>query len=242
MPGTNPFMHSSSSSPDILIVDEEYGHHDPICGYLGRQGFTTRCATSLSEMERRLREDRPDLILLDVSIRGGDGLALCRRLSEMGPPVIVASALGEETDRILGLEMGAQDYLAKPYNPRELLARIRAVLRRARPPQAGAASILTFAGLQLDLLRRRLIRTDGESVALTPNEFNLLRTFAENPGRPLTRAQLIQSAHDEAEVRDRAINVQISRLRKRLNDESGRDLIVTLRGKGYVFDAAVARQ
>jgi two-component system OmpR family response regulator len=235
-------MHSSSS-PDILIVDEEYRHHDdPICGYLGRQGFTTRCATSLPEMERRLREDRPDLILLDVSIRGGDGLALCRRLSEMGPPVIVASALGEDTDRILGLEMGAQDYLAKPYNPRELLARIRAVLRRAKPPQGGAASTLTFAGLQLDLLRRRLIRADGESTALTPNEFNLLRTFAENPGRPLTRAQLIQNAHDEAEVRDRAINVQISRLRKRLTDESGRDLIVTLRGKGYVFDAAVTRQ
>lgn len=236
-------MPSSSSSPDILIVDEEYEHHAPICGYLGKQGFTTRCATSLSEMEHRLREERPDLILLDVAIRGGDGLALCRRLSEMGPPVIVASSLGEETDRILGLEMGAQDYLAKPYNPRELLARIRAVLRRAKPVQAGAANVLSFAGLQLDLLRRRLVKADGESTALTPNEFNLLRTFAENPGRVLTRAQLISSANESGtDVRDRAINVQISRLRKRLRDESGQDLILTLRGKGYVFDAQVSRQ
>lgn len=235
-------MHSSSS-PAILIVDEAHDHQDPLCGYLGRQGFVTRCANTLPEMERRLKEDRPDLIVLDVSMRGGDGLALCRRLSEMGPPVIVASAMGEDTDRILGLEMGAQDYLAKPYNPRELLARIRAVLRRARPVQAGAASVLSFAGLQLDLLRRRLLRADGESTALTPNEFNLLRTFAENPGRVLTRAQLISSAHEgETDVRDRAINVQISRLRKRLRDESGHDLILTLRGKGYVFDAQVARQ
>lgn len=236
-------MHSSSS-PAILIVDEDHGHHEPLCGYLGTQGFTTRCAASLPEMERRLQENRPDLILLDVSIRGGDGLALCRRLSEMGPPVIVASALGDDTDRILGLEMGAQDYLAKPYNPRELLARIRAVLRRARPPLAENASMFSFAGLQLDLLRRRLIRAGGVSTALTPNEFNLLRIFAENPGRALTRAQLIQGVHDgeEADVRDRAINVQISRLRKRLRDESGHDLIVTLRGKGYVFDAPVARQ
>jgi len=235
-------MHSSSS-PAILIVDEEHGHQDPLCGYLGRQGFVTRCANTLPEMERRLRENRPDLILLDVSMRGGDGLALCRRLSEMGPPVIVASALGEDTDRILGLEMGAQDYLAKPYNPRELLARIRAVLRRARPPQAGAASVLSFAGLQLDLLRRRLVRADGASTPLTPNEFNLLRAFAENPGRAMTRTQLIQGAHDgETDVRDRAINVQISRLRKRLRDESGQDLISTLRGKGYVLDAVVVRQ
>jgi two-component system OmpR family response regulator len=232
-----------NSPPAILIVDEEHGHHDPLCGYLGRQGFTTRCATSLVEMERRLREDRPDLILLDVSMRGGDGLALCRRLSDMGPPVIVASALGDDTDRILGLEMGAQDYLAKPYNPRELLARIRAVLRRVRPHQPGAASMLSFAGLQLDLLRRRLVRADGESTALTPNEFNLLRTFADNPGRALSRAQLSRGVHEgEADVQDRAINVQISRLRKRLRDEAGRDLIVTLRGKGYVFEAPVARQ
>lgn len=235
-------MHSSSS-PAILIVDENQGHHDPLCGYLGTQGFTTRCATSVTEMERRLQENRPDLILLDVSIRGGDGLALCRRLSEMGPPVIVASALGDDTDRILGLEMGAQDYLAKPYNPRELLARIRAVLRRARPLPAESASVFSFAGLQLDLLRRRLVHAGGTSTALTPNEFTLLRIFAENPGRALSRAQLIQGVHDgeEADVRDRAINVQISRLRKRLRHESGQDLIVTLRGKGYVFDTPVAR-
>ena len=236
-------MHSSSS-PAILIVDEDHGHHEPLCGYLGTQGFTTRCAASLPEMERRLQESRPDLILLDVSIRGGDGLALCRRLSEMGPPVIVASALGDDTDRILGLEMGAQDYLAKPYNPRELLARIRAVLRRARPVQADSASVFNFAGLQLDLLRRRLVQAGGSSNPLTPNEFNLLRVFAENPGRAVTRAQLIRGVSDSGEEtgRDRAINVQISRLRRRLKDESGQNLIITLRGKGYVFDAPVTRQ
>jgi two-component system OmpR family response regulator len=235
-------MHSAFS-PAILIIDEAHDHHDPLCGYLSRQGFTTRCASSLPEMERRLRESRPDLILLDIGMRGGDGLALCRRLAETGAPVIVASALGEDTDRILGLEMGAQDYLAKPYNPRELLARIRAVLRRARPPRTGAAGVLTFAGLRLDLLGRRLVRADGEATPLTPNAFNLLRTLAENPGRAMTRAELIRGAHDGlAGVGDRAINVQISRLRKCLRDESGHDLIVTLRGKGYVFDAQVARQ
>ena len=232
-------MHSSSS-PAVLIVDEDHDNHAPLCSYLNTQGFTTRCAASLPEMERRLQEGRPDLIVLDVSIRGGDGLALCRRLSEMGPPVIVASALGDDTDRILGLEMGAQDYLSKPYNPRELLARIRAVLRRIRPPDPDRANVFSFAGLQLDLLRRRLVRADGVSTALTPNEFNLLRIFAEDPGRAISRAQLIQGVH-EGDVRDRAINVQISRLRRRLKEESGHDLIVTLRGKGYVFDAAVTR-
>ena len=212
----------------------------PLCGYLSTQGFTTRCATSLPEMERQLREDRPDLILLDVSIRGGDGLALCRRLSEMGPPVIVASALGDDTDRILGLEMGAQDYLAKPYNQRELLARIRAVLRRDRAPQTESATVFNFAGLQLDLLRRRLVRADGASTPLTPNEFNLLRIFVEEPGRAISRARLFQGDTDR-DGGDRAINVQVSRLRRRLRDKTGRNLIITLRGRGYVFDAAVAR-
>jgi two-component system OmpR family response regulator len=173
---------------------------------------------------------------------GEDGLSVVRRLAGHGPPIVMLSAMGEDTDRIVGLELGADDYLAKPCNPRELLARVRAVLRRPREDDAPAGAALDFDGWRLDLVRRELRRPDGEAVTLSAGEFGLLRAFAERPGRGLTRDQLLEAARGaDADVFDRAMDVQISRLRKKLDDGSGKDLIATVRGEGYRFDARVRK-
>jgi len=175
---------------------------------------------------------------------GEDGLSVVRRLSGNGPPIVMLSAMGEDTDRIVGLELGPDDYLAKPCNPRELLARVRAVLRRPRDEEAPTGGpALTFAGWRLDLMRRELTRPDGMLVGLSGGEFALLNAFAERPGRILTRDQLLEAARGaEADVFDRAMDVQISRLRKKLDDGSGLEMIQTVRGEGYRFDVKVTRR
>ncbi|WP_420478114.1 response regulator [Brevundimonas sp. FT23028] len=227
----------------ILVVDDDPGIREVLCDYLGQHGYDAVGAASAAEMDRAIALRTPDLIVLDLMMPGEDGLSVCRRVSGKGTPIIMLSAMGEDMDRIIGLELGADDYLAKPCNPRELLARVRAVLRRPREETAAAAGpALGFAGWRLDLLRRELTRPDGEQVGLSSGEFALLHAFAERPGRVLSRDQLLERARGaDADVFDRAMDVQISRLRKKLDDGSGLEMIQTLRGEGYMFDVKVER-
>lgn len=232
----------------ILMVDDDPGIRDVVSDFLGRHGYRVETAADAGEMERALERGQVDLIVLDVMLPGEDGLAVCRRLTaaEGAPPIIMLSAMGEDTDRIVGLELGADDYLAKPCNPRELLARVRAVLRRAEqrvttPGALGAGC--EFAGWRLDLVRRELRSPAGVVVNLSSGEFSLLRAFVERPQRVLTRDQLLEFARGpDSDAFDRAIDVQISRLRRKLDDGGGgHDLIRTIRNEGYMFTAKVKR-
>jgi two-component system OmpR family response regulator len=231
------------SVPRILVVDDDPGIREVLCDYLVQHGYEASGAASAAEMDRAVAAQAPDLIVLDLMMPGEDGLSVCRRLSGKGPPIVMLSAMGGDTDRIIGLELGADDYLAKPCNPRELLARIRAVLRRPREDTPTDGAVLAFAGWRLDLMRRELVRPDGGIVTLSAGEFALLRAFVDSPGRVLTRDQLLERARGtDSDVFDRAMDVQISRLRRKLDDGSGLELIQTLRGEGYRFDAKVERR
>ena len=229
----------------ILMVDDDPGILDVVSDFLGKHGYLVETAGDAREMEQALERGPVDLIVLDVMLPGEDGLSIARRLSGEGPPIIMLSAMGEDTDRIVGLELGADDYLAKPCNPRELLARVRAVLRRAE--QRGQANNIgagcEFAGWRLDLVRRELRSPPGVVVNLSSGEFSLLRAFVERPQRVLTRDQLLDFARGPAsDAFDRAIDVQISRLRRKLDDGGGStDLIRTIRNEGYMFTAKVKR-
>lgn len=232
----------AEAAPRILVVDDDPGIREVLTDYLAQHGYTAEGAATAAEMDRAMAVRAPDLVVLDVMMPGEDGLSVCRRLAGKGPPIVMLSAMGEDTDRIIGLELGADDYLAKPCNPRELLARVRAVLRRPREPAQPEGPCLAFAGWRLDLLRRELTRPDGELVGLSAGEFALLRAFAERPGRIMSRDQLLEHARGaDADVFDRAMDVQISRLRKKLDDGSGLEMIHTLRGEGYRFDVRVER-
>ncbi|MBR7619730.1 response regulator [Phenylobacterium sp. 20VBR1] len=229
----------------ILMVDDDPGILDVVSDFLGKHGYLVETAGDAREMEQALERGPVDLIVLDVMLPGEDGLSIARRLSGEGPPIIMLSAMGEDTDRIVGLELGADDYLAKPCNPRELLARVRAVLRRAE--QRGQANAIgagcEFAGWRLDLVRRELRSPPGVAVNLSSGEFSLLRAFVERPQRVLTRDQLLDFARGpDSDAFDRAIDVQISRLRRKLDDGGGgTDLIRTIRNEGYMFTAKVKR-
>jgi two-component system OmpR family response regulator len=231
----------------ILMVDDDPGIRDVVSDFLGRHGYQVETAADGSQMEQILSRGHTDLIVLDVMLPGEDGLAICRRLTgSEGPPVIMLSAMGEETDRIIGLELGADDYLAKPCNPRELLARIRAVLRRRteRPGADGPiGATCEFSGWRLDLVRRELRSPQGVVVNLSSGEFSMLRAFVERPQRVLTRDRLLDLARGpDTEAYDRAIDVQISRLRKKLDDGTGApELIRTVRNEGYMFTAKVTK-
>jgi two-component system OmpR family response regulator len=232
----------------ILVVDDDPGIRDVLSEFLSRHGYAVQAVADGKEMEAALISGAPDLVVLDLMLPGEDGLSICKRLSNgAGPPVIMLSAMGEETDRIIGLELGADDYLPKPCNPRELLARVKAVLRRRREPGAVAGPVggttAEFDGWRLDMVRRELASPQGVTVNLSSGEFGLLRTFIERPGRILTRDQLLDLARGPtSEAFDRAIDVQISRLRRKLDDGSGREMIHTVRGEGYVFQALVVRR
>ncbi len=242
-----------SSAPDIspiarvLVVDDDPGIRDVISEFLIRHGFEVDGVADGAALGRSLAIRRPDIIVLDVMLPGEDGLSICRKLASAdGPPVIILSAMGDDTDRIVGLELGADDYLPKPCNPRELLARIKAVLRRRNDARRdlGLNAECEFAGWRLDLVRRELKSPDGHLVTLSSGEFTLLRVMVERPQRILTRDQLLEMARGpDSEAYDRAIDVQISRLRRKLNDgDSGLELIRTIRNEGYVFSAQVTRR
>ena len=247
-PGQN--AHGQNTDPArgarILIVDDDPGIRDVVADFLGRHGYTIDTASDSRTMEQALARGSVDLVVLDIMLPGEDGLAICRRLSATdGPAIIMLSAMGEETDRIVGLELGADDYLPKPCNPRELLARIRAVLRRRQEPRAvddGMGAACEFAGWRLDLVRRELRSPQSVVVNLSSGEFSLLRAFVERPQRVLTRDQLLDLARGrESDAYDRAIDVQISRLRRKLDDGGGSELIRTIRSEGYMFTAKVIR-
>ena len=231
----------------ILIVDDDPGIRDAVSEFLGRHGYEVDTAADAKAMDQRLSRDGVDLVVLDVMMPGEDGLAICRRLSAQpgGPAIIMMSAMGEETDRIVGLELGADDYVPKPCNPRELLARIKAVLRRRNEPRGGDQPMgagCEFAGWRLDLVRRELRSPAGVVVNLSSGEFSLLRAFVEHPQRVLTRDQLLDFARGrDSDAYDRAIDVQISRLRRKLDDNGDGELIRTIRSEGYMFAPKVSR-
>lgn len=233
--------------PDsILIVDDDPDIRRLLADYLARNGFEARAARDGHEMWRELDRHAVDLIVLDLMLPDTDGLTLCRDLRARSDiPVLMLTARGEETDRIVGIEMGADDYLVKPFNPRELQARIRMILRRTRalPPnmRPEASRCLHFAGWCLDTATRVLLAPDGITTPLSGGEYRLLRILLDHPNRVLNRDQLTEMIHGrDADPYDRAIDVQISRLRQRLRDDS-RDpmLIKTVRGEGYVLASAV---
>ena len=237
-------------STRILIVDDDAGIRELMGGYLGKHGYQVDAAADPLQMRDRLAQQRYDLIVLDVMMPGEDGLTALKALQrDGGPPVIMLSAVGSDVDRIVGLEIGAEDYLAKPCNPRELLARIRTVLRRAaRDADAGDAGGeargLLFAGWRLDTEQRVLHDPAGQPVLLSDGEFRLLRAFAEHPRRVLTRDQLMDYAlGSDSQAYDRAIDVQLSRLRRKLSEVAGGggELIRTVRNEGYMFVPAVTR-
>jgi two-component system OmpR family response regulator len=236
---------AAASEPHILVVDDDAGLRQHIGAYLAEHSLKVEVAQNAAEMEQVLASKPIEVVVLDVMMPGEDGLSICRRLAARnGPPVIMLSAMGEEVDRIVGLELGADDYLAKPCNPRELLARIRAVIRRREEGGVRLPADLgySFAGFQLDMARRQLKAPNGVLVLLTAGEFALLLAFLSYPNRVLSRDELLERARGgEADVFDRAIDVQISRLRRKLHACTERELILTYRGSGYMFDADVRR-
>jgi two-component system phosphate regulon response regulator OmpR len=242
---------SSLPRPKILVVDDDLRLRELLKRYLGEQGFAVDTVADAAAMDRQFQRQRYDLLVLDLMLPGEDGLAICRRLRVAGESVsiIMLTAKGDDVDRIVGLEMGADDYLAKPFNPRELVARIHAVLRRqaARPtPGAPAAEprVVAFGPFTLDLATRSLARS-GEAVALTTGEFALLKVLVEHAREPMSRDKLMDLARGrEHESYDRSIDVQVSRLRKLLEDDpKAPRYIQTVWGFGYVFvpDGAGAR-
>ncbi len=240
-----------SDATTLLLVDDEATLREPLADYLVRQGFVVHQAESAARHAPRIQHDTFDLVLLDIMMPGEDGLSLCRHLVEsQGLPVILLTARGEATDRIVGLEIGADDYVTKPFEPRELVARIRSVLRRANgngagrdsAPVADEASYI-FEGWRLDPLKRRLTDPDDALVPISTAEFRLLRAFLDHPGQVLDRDRLLDMVQGrEAQLFDRAVDNQISRLRRKIEADS-RDpqLILTIRGGGYRFAAQVTR-
>jgi two-component system OmpR family response regulator len=247
----NAMFSPMSLETRILIVDDDEGIRTLVASFLEKHGFQTDAAGDPMEMRTKLSTGRYDLIVLDVMMPGEDGLTALRKLqSQGGPPVIMLSAVGTDIDRIVGLEMGAEDYMAKPCNPRELLARIRTVLRRrassddeAPAPEPANQNMLSFAGWQIDLVARMLTDPKGHFVLLSDGEFRLLRAFVEHPRRVLTRDQLLDYARGaDSEHYDRAIDVQISRLRRKLAaGDDASELIRTVRSEGYMFLPVVQR-
>jgi two-component system phosphate regulon response regulator OmpR len=244
-------MQQSPPRQKILVVDDDLRLRDLLKRYLSEQGFTVETVPDVQAMDRALARVRYDLVVLDLMLPGEDGLAACRRLREAGNaiPIIMLTAKGDDVDRIIGLETGADDYLAKPFNPRELVARIHAVLRRQAPPERpGAPSTeartIEFGPFALHLANRALTR-EGKAVPLTTGEFALLKVLAQHPREPMSRDKLMELARGrELESFDRSIDVQVSRLRKLLGEDPQQPrFIQTVWGFGYVFipDGAAAR-
>ncbi|MBT3305279.1 MAG: response regulator [Alphaproteobacteria bacterium] len=234
------------TSSHILVVDDDREIRDLLGKFLGQHGLRITTAADGLEMRKALEDWSIDLIVLDLMLPGEDGLTLCRNLrADSDIPVIMLTAMGEDVDRIVGLEMGADDYVAKPFNPRELLARIKSVLRRtqAMPDQrlpAGGA-VVRFTGWSLDTDKRELHSADGVLVPLSSGEYELLAVFISHPGRVLSRDQLLDLARGrEAQPFDRSIDVQVSRLRRKIEDDAKEpSLIKTVRSGGYMFTPTV---
>ncbi|MFG1300582.1 response regulator [Xanthobacter sp. V3C-3] len=230
----------------ILIVDDDAEIRRLAGKFLREHGHKVTSAQDAREMREAIAAGPVDLVILDIMLPGVSGLDLCRDLRRSSNvPIIMLTARGSDVDRIVGLELGADDYLAKPFNPRELLARIHAVLRRTRPsdalPAAGGSS-LKFSGWTLDTRRRELTNPEGAVVDLSTGEYDLLLTFLEHPQRVLNRDQLMDAAKNRVATGfDRAIDIQVSRLRKKLESHGSPEMVKTVRGAGYFFAPEVER-
>ncbi len=238
----------TESTPHILVVDDHRDIRDPLAKYLGKHGFRVSVAESAAVARRILKQSAIDLVVLDIMMPGEDGLTFCRHLRETGSlPVILLTAMAEETDRVVGLELGADDYVTKPFNPRELVARIKAVLRRARslPHQSREleGGVIAFDRWRLRVAQRELLAPDDVAVPLSTTEFELLSAFLRRPNMVLSRDQLLDLTQGrQASVFDRSIDNQISRLRKKIEaDPKNPSLIKTVWGGGYTFVAEVRR-
>jgi two-component system, OmpR family, response regulator len=232
-------------APSVLVVEDDPGLRVLVSRALRQNGFTVTQASSGAEMWNSLDQRPVDLILLDVMLPGKSGIDLCREIrSRCDVPIIFISARGDETDRVIGLELGADDYISKPFGTRELIARIRAVLRR-RPaeggrPEAGAERV-NFAGWSVDMLRREVFSPSGASIDLTGAEFDLLTSFIGSPQRVLGRERLIELSRARiGDASDRSIDVLVSRLRRKLSSAGHPTPIITVRGVGYMLTAAVS--
>jgi two-component system, OmpR family, response regulator len=236
-------------SPKILVIDDDARLRELLVRYLTEQGFQVQALCDSRELDKKLQRDPPHLLVLDLMLPGEDGLSLCRRVrADSEVPIIMLTAKGEEVDRVIGLEMGADDYLAKPFGSRELIARIRAVLRRShRPPAPSGPPPETpryrFDRWVLNTDNRELQRDDGVAVPLSTGEYELLLALVERPQRVLSRDQLLDLARGRAAAAfDRSIDTQVSRLRKKLeHDPAEPRIIKTIWGGGYMFAATVSR-
>lgn len=227
-------------SPRALVVDDDPALCDLLSEYLGANGFTVTTAGDGTAMRRELARGMPDAIVLDLMLPGEDGLTLARELrARSNVPILMLSARGEEIDRVVGLEVGADDYLPKPFSPRELLARLRALLRRAQPaaPAGQAAPMPAFGPYVLDTAARRLLR-DGVEVKLTGAEFDLLQVFVERPNRVLSRDTLVDLLKGyDRDPFDRSIDIRVTRLRRKIEPDPAAPVYVrTVRGEGYLFN------
>lgn len=229
----------------ILIVDDDAEIRRLAGKFLREHGQKVTSAQDAREMREAMAAGPVDLIILDIMLPGTSGLDICRDIRRTSDvPIIMLTARGSDVDRIVGLELGADDYLAKPFNPRELLARIHAVLRRTRPQDSAGTlgARLTFSGWTLDTRRRELTNPEGAVVDLSTGEYDLLLTFLEHPQRALNRDQLMDAAKNRiATGFDRAIDIQVSRLRRKLDSSGGPEMVKTVRGVGYFFVPEVAR-
>lgn len=231
-----------SENKKILMVDDDLRMRELLQRYLTEQGFNIKTVSDSTEMDTVLETEEFDLFVLDLMLPGEDGLAICRRLrgNNISTPIIMLTARGDEVDRIIGLEMGADDYLPKPFNPRELLARINAVMRRHdQNPQTDGASAqetFPFGDFVFDAANRSLSK-DGVNITITSGEFSLLKVFTEHPRQPLSRDRLMQLARGrELDVFDRSIDVQVSRLRRLIEPNPAQPrFLKTMWGFGYVF-------
>lgn len=235
-------MTQSSTLPRVLVVDDTADIRDLLTEVLGRRGFDVLTADGGAEMDSVLAASPVDIIILDSMMPGEDGLSICRRLNAAGgPPIIMLSAKGERVDRIGGLELGAQDYVAKPFDADELSLRIRAVLRRAAPPPPAAPAIWSFCGWTLDRDTRKLTSPVGKILALSPAEFALLRVFIEGPDKPLRRDYILENMEDVHDfTTPRGLDTLVSRMRRKLQYAhpgvpADEELIQTVYGVGYVM-------
>ena len=236
---------ANSDALVVLVEDDEDIRH-LVCNLLVREGFAVEVADSAVALDQVLTRKRPDLVVLDLMLPGEDGLSICRRLRNRGAvPILMLTAKSDPVDRVVGLEMGADDYVTKPFDPRELLARVRALLRRARNhgSEPEPSRRFAFEGLVIDLDARRLETEGGKPIQLTSAEFDLLACFVTRPRRVLSRDQLLDWTRGrDADPFDRTIDMTISRLRKKVETAApGLNLITTVRNNGYLF-VPVVRQ
>jgi len=239
---------NTTVAPHILAIDDDPAMRKMIAEYLGENDLRVTTAATGSDMMSALQEHAIDAVVLDLRLAGEDGMQIARKLREQSTiPIIMLTGRKDEADRVMGLELGADDYITKPFSPRELLARLRAVLRRYQtmrdvlPLRDGKRRAYRFEGWELNLRTRRLLGPDGRRIELTNGEFSLLQAFCASPQRVLSRDQLLDlSRLHSAEVYDRSIDVQILRLRRKIEPDPAKPrYIVTERGVGYLFDAAV---